>query len=133
MYSFAFCLLTFQLFWTSDNTFRFMWTHQPGSHRGKATQGEGHTGVFSPPSFSGACRGGGGYREKDSAISFLRRSTLVGHDVKEIPGSCDCVEIRTHVPTSEGFEITNRTTRATISSHHTYMVITYSKSSGSTG
>ena len=27
--------------------------------------------------------------------------------VKKNPGSCDCTEIRTHVPTSEGFEVTN--------------------------
>ena len=26
---------------------------------------------------------------------------------EEYPSSCDCTEIRTHVPTSEGFEVTN--------------------------
>ena len=36
------------------------------------------------------------------------RSPLVGHDVRESSSSCDCAEIRTHVPaTSEGFEVTN--------------------------
>ena len=29
------------------------------------------------------------------------------------PSSCDSTKIRTHVPTSEGFEVTNRTTGAT--------------------
>ena len=29
------------------------------------------------------------------------RSPLVGHDVRKNPGSCDCAEIRTHVPKSE--------------------------------
>ena len=37
-------------------------------------------------------------------------STLVGHDVRNNPSSCDCAEILTHVPTSEGFEVTNWTT-----------------------
>ena len=32
--------------------------------------------------------------------------------VREKPGSCDCTEIRTHDPTSEGFEVTNWTTGA---------------------
>ena len=27
--------------------------------------------------------------------------------VRKNPSSCDCTEIRTHVPTSEGFEVTN--------------------------
>ena len=27
--------------------------------------------------------------------------------VRKNPSSCDCTEVRTHVPTSEGFEITN--------------------------
>ena len=35
------------------------------------------------------------------------RFPLVGHDVRKNPSSCDCAEIRTHVPTSQGFEITN--------------------------
>ena len=30
---------------------------------------------------------------------------LVGHDARKNPSSCDCTEIRTHVPTSEGFEV----------------------------
>ena len=35
------------------------------------------------------------------------RSPLVGHDVRKNPTSCDRAEIRTHVPTSEGFEVAN--------------------------
>ena len=35
------------------------------------------------------------------------RSPLVGGDVTENPSSCDCPEIRTHVPRSEGFEVIN--------------------------
>ena len=40
-------------------------------------------------------------------IHDIKFSPPVGHDVRENPGSCDCAEIRTHVPTSEGFEVTN--------------------------
>ena len=29
--------------------------------------------------------------------------------MRKNPSSCDCTEIRTHVPTSEGFEVTNGT------------------------
>ena len=36
---------------------------------------------------------------------------LVGHVVRENPSSCDCAEIRTHVPTSEGFEVYQLTHR----------------------
>ena len=32
--------------------------------------------------------------------------------MRRSPSSCDCTEIRTHVPTSEGFEVTNWTTGA---------------------
>ena len=35
------------------------------------------------------------------------RSPLVVHDARKNPSSCDCAEIRTRVPTSEGFEVTN--------------------------
>ena len=38
------------------------------------------------------------------------RSPLVGQDARKNPSSCDCAEIRTHDPTSEGFEDTNLTT-----------------------
>ena len=47
----------------------------------------------------------------------INRSPLVGHDffmyflflffVRKNSSSCDCTEIRIHVPTSEGFEVTN--------------------------
>ena len=82
----------------------------------------GHTGGMShrisPPSFCGACLNFS--REKGSAIplppstvksNFVYSRTdcspLVGHDVRKTPSSYDCAEIRTHVPTSEGFEVTN--------------------------
>ena len=52
-----------------------------------------------------------------SNFVYLRfnRSLLVGHFlilfiyifVRKNPSSCDDTEIRTHVPTSEGFEVTN--------------------------
>ena len=35
------------------------------------------------------------------------RSPHVGHDMRKNPSSFDCAEIRTHVPTSKGFEVTN--------------------------
>ena len=35
-----------------------------------------------------------------------RSPLLVGNDVRDNPSSCDCAEIRTQVPTSEGFEVT---------------------------
>ena len=39
------------------------------------------------------------------------RSPLVGifffFFVRKSPSSCDCIGIRTHIPTSEGFEVTN--------------------------
>ena len=52
------------------------WTYQPGSHRRKVTQEEGHTGgrshrISHPPSFCGACLHFS--REKDSVIPFPRR------------------------------------------------------------
>ena len=46
------------------------WTYQPGSHRRKVTQKEGHR-ISHPPSFCGACLNFP--REKDSAIHFPRR------------------------------------------------------------
>ena len=70
-------------------------------------------------------------REKDSAVLFPRRPycrNLCTNDLLIVPqflgifcfvclrvfvfvrkylSSCDCTEIRTHVPTSEGFEVTN--------------------------
>ena len=85
----------------------------------------GHTGgrlhrIFHPPSFCGACLHF--YREKDSVscsfpsstvesnLRFINRSPLVGHFlffVRKNPSSCDDTEIRTHVSTSGGFEVTN--------------------------
>ena len=53
---------------------------------------------------------------------LINRSTLVGHIwaytyiyiyiyiyilVRKNPRLCDCTEIRTHVPTTQGFEVTN--------------------------
>ena len=48
----------------------------------------------------------------DGEVEFCVRSLLVGHCfcfcfVRKNPSSCDDTEIRTHVPASEGFEITN--------------------------
>ena len=89
---------------------------------------------ISPPSFCGACLNF--CREKDSTFPFPRRPRsriLCTHElivlhllgminliyffvclpgiylffVKKNPSSCDCTKIRTHVPTSEGFEVTN--------------------------
>ena len=93
----------------------------------------GHTGgrsqSISPPSSCGACLNF--YREKDSAVPFPRRPcsrTLCTRElivlhlllgmifffvcVRKSPDSWDCTETRTHVPTSEGFEVTNCTTGA---------------------
>ena len=95
--------------------------------------GRGHTGGRShricPPSFCGACLNF--YREKDSAVPFPRRlgsriifthQLIVLHFlgmifififyfillfVRKNPSLCDCSEIRTHLPKSEGFELTN--------------------------
>ena len=99
---------------------------------GGHTGGRSHR-ISHPPSSCCAClyfyRG-----EKDLAIPFPRRPTvksnvvypritinrspLVGHDFygtfyflffvrKNNSSSCDCTEIQTHVPTPEGFEVTN--------------------------
>ena len=95
----------------------------PGRHiRGRTSRG--HTGGrshrISPPSFYGACLNF--YREKESAVPFPRRpcsrilcthelidrSALLGHFFfffceRKNSSSCDCTEIRTHFPTSEGY------------------------------
>ena len=47
---------------------------------------------------------------------------LVGHYVRENPCSCDCAEIRTRVPTSEGFEVTNLTTGTTALAQYYYQM-----------
>ena len=81
-----------------------MWTHHPGSHRRKATQ----------PAFCSPCLT---FLSREGIQPFLslvdrksnfvyprhNRFPLVGHDVRDNPSSCDCAEIRTHVPTSEDF------------------------------
>ena len=41
MYMCVVCVLSSHLFWTSG-----LWTYQPGSHRRKVTQEEGHTGFL---------------------------------------------------------------------------------------
>ena len=50
-------------------------------------------------------------REVEFCVPRINRSPLAGHDffffVSKNPSSCDRTEIRTHVPTSEGFEVTN--------------------------
>ena len=92
---------------------------------------EGRSHRISPPSFCGAyCLNFS--REKDSAIPFPRRPwsrflctidlivlPLLGiyiylvYFMRQNPSSCEDTEIRTHIPTSEGFEVTNWTTGAT--------------------
>ena len=79
------------------------------------TQEEGYTGPV-PPSFCGACLIF--YREKDSAIPSPHEQIvlhLLGiifiivsyfFFMRENPSSCGFPEIRTHVPTSESFEVT---------------------------
>ena len=87
------------------------------------TQAEGHTGFIHLPSAVVAFS-----RERDSAVHFPRRQgsrrlctkdLIVLHllgfyfilfilfFVRKNPSSCDDTEIRTHIPTSEGFEVTN--------------------------
>ena len=84
----------------------------------------GHTGgrshkISPPPSFCGTVLALISHREKDSTVPFPsstvksnsvyprnNRSPL-GHNVRKNHSSCDCAEIPTHVPTSEGFEVTN--------------------------
>ena len=58
-------------------------------------------------------------REVKFCVLQINRSPLVGHlfylficFVRRSPSSCDCIEIRIHVSTSEGFEVTNWTTGA---------------------
>ena len=95
------CVLSSHLSWTSD-----MWTRQPGSHR------------ISPPFSCDAClpfssREGFNHPFPSSIVksNFVyprnNRFPLVGHDARKNPTSCDCAKIRTHVPMSEGFEVTN--------------------------
>ena len=88
------------------------------------TQEEDHTHRISPPSFCGACLHF--FREKHSAIHPFPSSTVkssisnfvypLGHGFliyifycfeRENPSSCDRTEIQTHVPTSDGFEVTD--------------------------
>ena len=84
---------------------------------------------ISPPSFCGACLHFSS--KKDSAVPFPRRplsrilcthelivlhsslSILLWGGGRKYPSSCDCTEIRTHIPTSDGFKVTNCTTGAT--------------------
>ena len=88
------------------------------------TSSRGHTGEMehriSPPSFCGACLNFS--REKDYPfLSLVDREVvfflhlLMGIFVflylylfsEETPSSCDDIDIRTHVPTSDGFEVIN--------------------------
>ena len=77
------------------------------------TQEEGHKGVFFHlPSavlaliFLSREEFGRSFPSSTAKSNFVyprhNRSPLGGHDVREKPSSCDCAEIRTHVPTSEG-------------------------------
>ena len=69
------------------------------------TQEEDHTGSLHLPSavlalFFFASR-------IHPSLSLVDRSPLVLHDVRKNRSSYDCAEIRTHVPTSEGFEVSS--------------------------
>ena len=86
----------------------------------EVTQEEGRTGFlhfpsavlsregFSRPFLSSTVR-------SNFVYPRINRSELVGQYLfdsifiiaRKNPSSCDCTEIRTHVPTSEGFEVTN--------------------------
>ena len=119
------CVLSSHLFWTSD-----LLTHQPGSHRRKVTQEEGHTGGRShrrKVTQEEGHTGGRSHRRKvtQDFSTFLPSSVLVLIFSREgfsrpfpsstmksnfvhprtNPSSCECAEIRTHVPTSEGFGV----------------------------
>ena len=59
------CVLSSHLFWTSG-----LWKYQPGSHRRKVTQEEGHAG-FLIHLLSAVLSSI--FREKDSAVPFPRR------------------------------------------------------------
>ena len=87
----------------------------------EVTQEEGHILSFFAPSFCGTClnflsqegfsRPFPSSTVKSSNFASPRRNNrspiLVGLGVRENPSSYDCAETRTHVPTSEGFEVTN--------------------------
>ena len=99
------------LFWTSD-----VWTHQPGPHRRKVTQDFSTFLLRCLPYFF----------SREGFIhpfpSSTMKSNFVYPRVNRSPcwalffifyflfSSCDCTEIRTHIPKSEGFEVTNWTT-----------------------
>ena len=117
------CVLSSHLFWTSG-----LWTYQPGSRRRKVTQDFSSAFVllrrlpsfFSREGFSQVFLSlvdrEGEFGVLTNYSSFSTR--LVGHFlflffVRKNPSSCDDTEIRTHNPTSEGFEVTNWTTEAT--------------------
>ena len=98
------------LFWTSG-----LWTYRPGSHRRKVTHDFSSTFLlrclpyfFSREVFS---RYFPSSTVKSNFVhQRINHSPLVGHllfYVKKNPKSCDSTGIRTHVPTSEGFEVTN--------------------------
>ena len=46
---------------------------------------------------------------REVEFCVLTNESIVLHllSIWKNPSSCDCTEIRTHVPTSEGFEVTN--------------------------
>ena len=103
------CVLSSHLFWTSD-----LWLHQPGSHRRKVAQDFSNfllRACFNFLSREGFSRPFPSSTVKSNFVYPRNNRSpllLVGHDVTKIPSSCDCAEVRTHVPTSEGLEVTRR-------------------------
>ena len=108
----VYIFLSYQLFWTSDSTFRYnIWTHQPGSHKRKASREffflQLPSAVLALIFIAKRIQPSLVDRKSNFVYPRHGRPPLVEHDVKENPSSCDCAEIRTHVPTLEGFEVTN--------------------------
>ena len=110
------CVLSSRLFWTSG-----LWTYQPGSHRNKVTQDFSTFLLRALASQLLARRSQPFLSLVDLEVVFLcANEVIVLHFldfffffVRKNPSSCDCPEIRTHVQTSEGFEVTDCTTGAT--------------------
>ena len=103
------CVLSSHLFWTSD-----VWTHQPGSHRRKVAQDFSTFFRCLPKLFSreGFSRSFPSSTVKSNFVythelTVLRLLGMIYLFFEENFSSFDCTEIRTHVPTSESFEVTN--------------------------
>ena len=82
----------------------------------EVTQEEGHKGFLYLPSavlssifFARGVQPSLSLLDCEVEVLYPRhsRSPFVGHHVMKNPSSCYCAKIRTYVPTSEGFEVTN--------------------------